>query len=129
MILFVCEGNVCRSQMAEAFYNQRSNGAMSAGTDPKTPAKYPNMLDPVVSVMAQEGIDISSHKVKTVDEQMVRNADRIIVMCNRKFCPDFVLGSSKVEFWEIEDPFDKDLDFMEKTKDIVKENVLSLIDK
>ena len=41
-VLFVCRGNVGRSQMAEAYYNffTKSNMATSAGTDPTTPARY-----------------------------------------------------------------------------------------
>jgi protein-tyrosine-phosphatase len=41
-LLFICAGNVARSQMAEAFYNNLTNStnAISAGILDFTPEKY-----------------------------------------------------------------------------------------
>ncbi|HSR34210.1 MAG TPA: arsenate reductase ArsC, partial [Anaerolineae bacterium] len=59
-VLFLCTGNSCRSQMAEALVNHDLAGewtAYSAGTDP---AGYVHPL--AIKAMAELGIDISQHR-------------------------------------------------------------------
>ena len=65
-ILFICAGNVARSQMAEAFYNYFTDSldAISAGVLDFTPAKYGHPIPEVVEVMQEEGIDVSQKKSK-----------------------------------------------------------------
>lgn len=59
-ILFVCHGNVGKSQLAEAYYNHFTNteNASSAGVDPSTPSRYTCPTKEVCDVMTEEGIDI-----------------------------------------------------------------------
>ena len=65
-ILFLCTGNSCRSQMAEALTNvirKDDFEAYSAGISPKG-------VDPrAVKVMSEAGIDISGQKSKDIDFQ------------------------------------------------------------
>lgn len=128
-ILFVCLGNVARSQMAEAYYNHltNSNNALSAGTSVFTPEEYGHPLKEVVQVMKEDGIDISQKKVKTITEEMIRDSDRIFVMCGKKACPGYLLDSDKIIFWDISDPFETSLDNFRKIRDEVKEYVLSIL--
>ena len=86
-VLFVCVENAGRSQMAEAFVKVYGEGrieAMSAGT---MPAQEVNPI--VVQVMKEKGIDLSANKPKLIANQMVQEADMIIVMgCSAQgFCP------------------------------------------
>ncbi len=84
-ILFVCTGNICRSPMAEAFFNHRAqkNGvadgwnAQSAGTwalehQPATAHAH--------TVMARRGIDLRAHRAQTITARSAARADAIIVM-------------------------------------------------
>ena len=64
-ILFVCTGNSCRSQMAEAWANHLGAGlvdAYSAGVNPI------GVVRPTVEIMAEAGVDISRQRSKAVDE-------------------------------------------------------------
>jgi protein-tyrosine-phosphatase len=128
-ILFVCYGNVGRSQWAEAFYNHytKSKNAFSAGTDPKTPLKYPRLPDDVCLVMREQGIDISCQKVKFITQEHVNEADEIYVLCKRKLSPNFLLNSDKVTFWQIPDPFNMNIEAMRKIRDLINKNVQALI--
>jgi protein-tyrosine-phosphatase len=106
-ILFICHGNVGRSQIAEAYYNHftKSSDASSAGVDPKTPLKYPRLAPEVLQIMQEEKIDLSYKKVKLITENMVECADNIIIMCKKEDCPNFVFKHRCIYFWEIEDPY------------------------
>jgi len=87
-ILFLCTGNSCRSQMAEAWtrklFPQRFD-VQSAGT-------HPGRLDPrAVRAMADVGIDISGQRSKHVEEVAGTGFDYVITVCDsaRENCPVF----------------------------------------
>lgn len=101
-VLFLCTGNSARSQMAEAFVTHRSAGtveARSAGSHPKP--LHPN----AVRVMAEHGIDISSHETKSLSRFTRSRFDRVITLCDkvREVCPEFG-GSPLTAHWSIADP-------------------------
>ena len=86
-VLFLCTGNSCRSQMAEGLVNHYLGDrweAFSAGT---RPSGYVHPL--AVRAMAELGIDISSHRSKSVDEYRGTAFDRVVTVCDRaaKSCP------------------------------------------
>jgi arsenate reductase (thioredoxin) len=85
-ILFLCTGNSCRSQMAEA-WTRRLKGndfeAYSAGIAPKE-------IDPrAVKAMAEAGVNISSQKSKDIDSLGPLEFDYVITLCDnaRESCP------------------------------------------
>jgi arsenate reductase (thioredoxin) len=87
-ILFLCTGNSCRSQMAEA-WTKRLKGdqyeVYSAGVKPKR-------VDPrAVRAMAEAGMDISGWKSKDVDAFGNMEFDYVITLCDkaREACPYF----------------------------------------
>jgi protein-tyrosine-phosphatase len=128
-ILFICEGNVGRSQMAEAFYNYytKSNDASSAGTDPKTPKKYIYPTEEVTDVMKEEGIDVSNKKVKTINKDLIKGKEKIYILCSKKKCPDYLLNLNNLIFWEIDDPYKVGLKGTRKIKKLIKLKVLSVV--
>lgn len=65
-VLFICEGNVGRSQIAEAYFNKHSRDAVavSAGLD-DVGAKYNwRPREDIVAVMKEDGFDVADNKVK-----------------------------------------------------------------
>ena len=126
-ILFVCVENAGRSQMAEAFAKVYGNArieAISAGT---MPAEEVNPV--AVQVMREKGIDLSPNKPKLITNQMVQEADTIIVMgCSAEgFCPAPLLN--KVVDWEIEDPKGKPIEKVREIRDEIERKVKTLLDQ
>lgn len=87
-ILFLCTGNSCRSQMAEAWTKHllgETVEAYSAGTEPKG-------VDPrAVKAMAEIGIDISGYRSKSVLDLPDIDFDYVITLCDdaQQACPFF----------------------------------------
>lgn len=127
--LFICMGNVMRSQMAQGYYNALTgtDQAMSAGVDEATIAKFETPYKDGILVMREEGIDISGQYPKLVTPEMVEAADAVYVMTYPDIVPDFVKNSSKTVFWNIEDPFAKDLAEVRHIQQQVKEHVTQII--
>ena len=101
-ILFLCTGNACRSQMAEAWARHLKGGqieAHSAGIEPAG-------LDvDAVRAMAEAGVDISGHRSKHVDELSEIRFDYVVTVCARAHerCPVFS-GGAKVVHVGFDDP-------------------------
>lgn len=107
IVLFLCTGNSCRSQMAEGFLRAHGSDrftAVSAGTDPK------GQVHPLaVRVMAEAGIDISAHRPKHVHDYLGRvPVQRVIIVCDgaNKTCPTVWPGAYERLFWPFDDPAD-----------------------
>ena len=94
-ILFLCTGNSCRSQMAEGWAKALKSDvieAYSAGVEK-------HGLNPLaLKVMAEAGVDISSHVSKTVDELPERHFDYVITLCGHanETCPFFPGGAQRI---------------------------------
>lgn len=125
--LFVCRGNVGRSQMASALYNKLSNSrdASSAGTNVKEnegqEIRENKKAQYVIEVMKEEGIDTRNYTRRQLSKDIVKSADKIIVMVSRHDVPSYLVNSRKVIFWDIEDPCDRSYDFHKYTKNKIKE--------
>ncbi len=86
-VLFLCTGNSCRSQMAEALVNHYLGStwrAYSAGT---RPAGYVHPL--AVRAMAELGVDITAARSKHPDELRDVIFDLVITVCDNaaEDCP------------------------------------------
>jgi protein-tyrosine-phosphatase len=107
-VLFICHGNIMRSAFAAAYLRQRAPAtldieAASAGDYPRSgrPAD-PRMLD----AARQWGVDLSGHRSRVVDAEMVRWADVILVMDrkNREALRHLPDAAGKVHFLGLLDP-------------------------
>jgi arsenate reductase len=87
-ILFLCTGNACRSQMAEGWAKHLKSDVIEAYSAGVWPA---GVSSRAIKVMAEAGVDISSHKSKHVDEFADIELDYVITLCDnaREQCPVF----------------------------------------
>lgn len=78
-ILVICIGNICRSPMAEALLKKSlpDRFVYSAGLG----AMIGKPADPLsVQLMAEQGIDITTHRAQQISTPLVSHADLILVM-------------------------------------------------
>jgi len=132
-ILVLCTGNSCRSQMAEGFLRQMAHDRFeifSAGV------KATQVNPFAIKVMDEIGIDISSHRSKSVTEFLGQVFDYIITVCDnaKQTCPMFP-GQYEKMHWDIEDPADakgseeEKLNFFRKIRDEIKNRCLNFLKK
>ena len=130
-ILFLCVGNSGRSQIAEGLAKDmlpKSYDIRSAGSNP---AK--NIHSDAILAMNEIGIDISSHKTKSIeslDIEFVNTLDHVITLCAEEVCP-IVPKSTNTLHWPNEDP---DNDSYTKTQSEnafrkTRENIFNLLKK
>ncbi len=102
-VLFLCTGNSCRSQMAEAWlkklggesFEVYSAGLEPHGVNPKT-----------VIVMEETGYDMTPHRSKHLDEYQGKiEFDYLITVCGNadERCPYFP-GMGQRLHWPFKDP-------------------------
>jgi len=102
-VLFVCEHNSARSQMAEAFLKALAPGRF----DVQSAGISPGNLNPLaITAMGEIGIDISMNRTKSADELLSRDEkfDIINTVCDpaAKSCP--VFPGARIFNWSFEDP-------------------------
>lgn len=125
-VLFVCVENAGRSQMAEAFAKHYGKGKIEAQSAGTMPSKEVNPI--VVQVMREKGIDIFANKPKLINNQMVQEADIIVMGCEAGgFCPAPLLG--KVVDWKIEDPKGKPIEKVRQIGDEIERKVKKLMEE
>ena len=142
-ILFVCNANVVRSQMAQAFYNHftKTQNADSAGVNAeKYPtAKIPTVadfdahlvaknLDPlaVIDLMREKGIEVGASQRTQLTKDMLCNYDLVVNIANRNQTPDWLKGDNVV-WWKIEDPHAESRELAELACDEIEKRVKKLI--
>ncbi len=133
-ILFVCRGNVARSQIAEALLKSRGGDTFivtSAGTKLSGPEQPIGELTPVINevvdAMAEIGINVSQNVRRQITEEMVHDVDTIIlVVDDNDPIPEFLKNSPKVvAHWHVLDPKGKDLEFTRN----VRKQISDLVDQ
>ena len=101
-VLILCTGNSARSQMAEGLLRSMAGdrfAVFSAGTKPSF------VRPEAIVAMRELGVDLSSHRSKSVDEYRDASFDYVITVCDNanESCPLFA-GKAERIHWSFEDP-------------------------
>jgi arsenate reductase len=126
--LFICTHNSARSQMAEGFLNALRGDryeAYSAGIEPSRINPY------AVKAMAEVGIDISTHRSKSIEEFRGESFDYVVTVCDhaKEACPFF--PGERILHKDFEDPSEfkgTEDEILEKVRD-VRDEIKDWIEK
>ena len=102
-VLVLCTGNSCRSQIAEAYLRHFagdkaeifSAGVETHGVNPRA-----------IAIMKEDGINISKHRSKNIDEYFNIDFDFVITVCDnaKESCPFFPTKAKKMFHQNFPDP-------------------------
>jgi len=122
-VLFVCVENSNRSQMAEAFaqiHGGNDVDAYSAGSLPS------GKINPkAIASMNELGYDLATHHSKSLDDIPDIVYDAVVTMGCGDACP--WIAAHLREDWDIPDPRDMNEDAFRKIRNLIEENVLTLL--
>jgi arsenate reductase (thioredoxin) len=103
-VLFICTGNCCRSQMAEALLRHMGGGRFVASSAGSNPAGYIHPL--AAATMQDMGVAMDGQYSKSWDAAAEEPHDIIITVCDSAAsqpCPTFP-GHPVVAHWSLPDP-------------------------
>ena len=102
MVLFLCTGNACRSQMAQGWARHLKGDCIEAFSAGVLPA---GLSERAVTVMAEAGVDISDQYSKHLDDLCGIEFDYVVTVCDyaRSECPVYP-GKTKMIHHQFDDP-------------------------
>ncbi|MFZ0963818.1 MAG: arsenate reductase ArsC [Terriglobia bacterium] len=124
-ILFVCVGNACRSQMAEAWAGHFGNGkvqAASAGSHP-----FGSITEDTYLVMSEKGISLAGQCSKGLRDVALAEMDVVVAMGREVECPVPADFKGRVVDWNVPDPFGRDIETFRNVRDMIERQVLELL--
>jgi arsenate reductase len=123
-VLFVCNHNAGRSQIAQAFFERHAPEDVRAESAGTSPAKH--VWPEVVEAMAEVGIDLSRRRPTRLTREMQLHADWAVTMGCGDACP-FV--PTTIESWDIPDPAGRPIEDVRAIRDGIEARVRDLIEQ
>lgn len=122
-VLFVCEQNAGRSQMAAVLTHALAGDRVHVRSAGSAPAAE---LNPAVVVALQEvGLDVTQEFPKPLTDDVVQAADVVVTMGCGDACP--VYPGKRYLDWKLDDPEQLSLDEVRRVRDEVRAHVESLL--
>jgi len=125
-VLFVCVGNSCRSQMAEALANHLGQGrirAWSAGSHP-----LGEIVPLTFDVLKEKGISLDGHWSKGLRDVPVAEMDIVVGMGCEVVCPVPAGFKGRVIEWNVPDPYGREIEFYRSVRDLIAPQVAALLE-
>lgn len=103
LVLILCTGNSCRSQMAEALLQKAAGDVLRVESAGSQPSGYVHPL--AIQAVAEIGLDLSECRSKSLEEFLDQNVETVITVCGNadQACPVFP-GRARRYHWPFDDP-------------------------
>jgi len=121
-VLFVCIGNSCRSQMAEAFARRYGSDVLIAASAGLSPAM--DVARDTHRAMAEKGIDLRDHFPKAL-RQLGRASFDIVINMSGYAIPE--PAGAEVRAWDVPDPIGMKFDDHCEVRDAIERLVMTLV--
>jgi len=134
-VVFICNGNILRSQIAKGIYNKfAKDGSVAYSFGTRVEAKgtqgvlisSAKGMNVTIGELLKQGIDISNERCDELKEEYLKDADKIVVMSGKEYIPDW-LEKYQYEYWEIINPNYFGSKIAVDIIESIKEKVLKLI--
>ena len=126
-VLFVCIGNSCRSQMAEALARHWASDVIepsSAGIH-----ALGQIESSTLEVLKERGVPASGQYSKPLLEADCKAADLVVNMTGRPGKSVLPGTGRKILDWQVTDPYGQDLELYRRICDEIDERVAQLADR
>lgn len=126
IVLVLCTGNSCRSQMGQAILNRDMAGqvrAISAGTAPQ-----PKVADGAIEALKLAGLPIDGLFPKTVEAVMNEPIDLVVSVCDnaKESCPIFPRPVKRIHVG-FHDPHGESLDSFVAVRDDIRARLVPAV--
>lgn len=122
-VLFVCEQNAGRSQMAALLTDSLGGGRVHVRSAGSSPASEVNPA--VIEVMAELQLSLDEAFPKPLTDDVVQAADVVVTMGCGDACPIYP-GKRYVD-WDLDDPADLSIDGVRAVRDAIQLRVEALL--
>ena len=122
-VLFVCIGNACRSQMAEAFARAYGHDVIEASSAGLSPAMLVDRN--TKAVMEEKALSLEDHFPKTVAEALRLPPVLVVNMSGLALPPS--LAALPAEAWPVRDPVRESIGVHRAVRDQIEGLVMNLI--
>jgi arsenate reductase (thioredoxin) len=123
-VLFLCIGNACRSQMAEAIAKQVAADVIEASSAGLVP--FGEIPSTTVKVLAERGFSVDGQHSKPLLPEDMSAADLVINMTGRSAEAVFGKPMTPVEDWNVGDPYGYNLAVYRAIRDQIEASVEDL---
>ena len=126
-VLFVCIGNSCRSQMAEALARHRAPDVIEASSAGLFPLGY--LTAQTRAVLAEAGVPCDGQTSKPLRVADVAAVDLVINLSGQPAKNLFDAKTPPVEDWNVGDPFGSDPQIYRRVCDAIERRVAELAER
>jgi arsenate reductase (thioredoxin) len=123
-VLFVCVGNSCRSQAAEALARHLASDVISASSAGISPLG--RIAELTRKALAERGISMDGQYSKGLDEAEPAAAEIIVNLSGIPGASLFASPRADILDWQVEDPYGDDIEVHRQTCDEIEERVREL---
>jgi protein-tyrosine-phosphatase len=120
-VLFLCIGNACRSQMAEAVAKHVASDVIETSSAGLVP--FGEIPATTLAVLAERGFSAEGQRSKPLRSEDMSAADLVINMTGRAGASIFTEPTPPVEDWDVGDPYGSDLGVYRAIRDEIEARV------
>lgn len=123
-VMFLCIGNACRSQMAEAIARHRASDVIEPSSAGLVP--FGEIPGTTLAVLRERGISADGQTSKPLRSEDMSAVDIVINMTGRSGTTIFTEPVARIEDWDVGDPYGSNLAVYREIRDQIEKRVEDL---
>ncbi|MGJ3510127.1 low molecular weight phosphatase family protein [Enemella sp. A6] len=123
-VLFICVKNGGKSQIAAALLRHHAGDAIEVHSAGTTPGTSVNGL--AAEVVAESGADMAGEQPKSIDPDLLRRVDRVIVLGQEARVEPAAGMTATIETWTTDEPSNRGIEGIERMR-LVRDDIDSRV--